>query len=192
MEFRRKNIRLPRPCYTGPQWYFLTACTQDRVPRFWDAGLVAKTLGLLVEESQANGLAIQAYCFMPDHLHLLTNGTRVTADCLRFVKVFKQRSAYAFKQETGLRLWQHKPYDHILRRDESWEAVAYYIWMNPVRKGLRKRPQDWPFSGSQTVDWCRLLTPPEELWVPPWKTNAGLKPAAARGERRAIRSSAGL
>ena len=145
MKFRRKNIRLPGPCYIGPQWHFLTACTQDRVPRFWDGRLVAEALGFLIEESQTNGFAIQAYCFIPDHLHLLTNGTHAEADCSRFVKVFKQRSAYAFRRETGLRLWQHKAYDHILRPGERWEAVASYIWMNPVRKGLCKRPQDWPF-----------------------------------------------
>jgi hypothetical protein len=33
MEFRRINIRLPATSYIGRQWYFLTACTQDRVPR---------------------------------------------------------------------------------------------------------------------------------------------------------------
>jgi REP-associated tyrosine transposase len=172
MKFRRKNIRLPRPSYIGPQWYFLTACTQDRVPRFEDATLVEQTLSCLDSESETQGFAVQAYCFMPDHLHVLTNGTHAAADCLSFVKIFKQRSAYAFKQATGLRLWQHKPYDHILRPDERWEAVAYYIWMNPVRKDLCNRPQDWPFSGSRTVDWRRLLTPPAELWVPPWKNPA--------------------
>jgi putative transposase len=169
MEFRRKNIRLPAPCYIGPQWYFLTACTQDRVPRFRGAGLVAEALGFLVEESQSNGFAIQAYCFMPDHLHWLTNGTHAAADCLRFVKLFKQRSAFAFKQKSRQRLWQYKPYDHILRAHERWEAVAWYIWMNPVRKGLCARAEDWPFSGSLTVDWKRLLKPPEEIWTPPWK-----------------------
>jgi hypothetical protein len=95
-------------------------------------------------------------------------------------------------QETGgngLRpVWQHRPYDHILRPDESREAVAYYIWMNPVRKGLCTRPEEWPFSGSLTVDWKRLLTPPENLWVPPWKREmrrgADLKVGATSGQRQ--------
>jgi putative transposase len=169
MEFRRKNIRLERPCYIGLQWYFLTACTQDRVPRFLDGHLVAETLALLRKESQANRFAVQAYCFMPDHLHVLTNGTDLTADFLRLIKIFKQRSAFAFKQNSGLRLWQHQSYDHVLRQDESWQAVAYCIWMNPIRKNLCGRPEEWPSSGSDTVDWHRLMTPPEELWKPPWK-----------------------
>jgi putative transposase len=169
MKFRRKNIRLPGACYVGPQWYFLTNCTQDRIPRFHDGTVVTEVLDFMVAESQTYGFALQAYCFMPDHLHLLTNGTHKAADCLGFVKTFKQRSGYAFKQRTLKRLWQVRPYDHILRPNESWEAIAYYIWMNPVRKGLCARPEDWPFSGSLTVDWKRLLTPPANPWVPPWK-----------------------
>jgi REP element-mobilizing transposase RayT len=169
MKFRRKNIRLPPSCYLGPQWYLLTTCTLGRIPRFQDGRLVAEALGFLVEEAHTHGFDIQAYCFMPDHLHLLTNGAHPAADCLTFVKTFKQRSGFAFKQRTRERLWQDRPYDHILRPDESWEAVAYYIWMNPVRKGLCGRPEQWPFSGSLTVDWKRLLTPPRNPWVAPWK-----------------------
>ena len=130
---------------------------------------MAEALGFLVEEAHTHGFGIQAYCFMPDHLHLLTNGMQPAADYLTFVKTFKQRAGFAFKQRTREGLWQDRPYDHILRPDESWEAVAYYIWMNPVRKGLCTRPEEWPFSGSLTVDWKRLLTPPKNPWVPLWK-----------------------
>jgi hypothetical protein len=34
LNFRRRRIRLPRTSYIGTQWYFLTTCTLDRVPRF--------------------------------------------------------------------------------------------------------------------------------------------------------------
>ena len=169
MEYWRKNIRLPRSNYIGHQWYFLTTCTQNRVPSLQDGALVDEHINLLVQGAREECFGIQAYCFMPDHLHLLVSGTHETSDCLKFVYGFKQRSAFAFKRATGKKLWQHKPYDHILRPDERWEAVAYYIWMNPVRKGLCACPEDWPHSGSYTMDWKRRLTPPEELWVPPWK-----------------------
>ncbi len=169
MEFKRKNIRLQRACYIGRRWYFLTACTQDRIPWLRDAPLVDEQLGLLTDTARQEVFDLQAYCFMPDHLHLLVNGTRGTSDCLAFTHRFKQRSAHAFKQRTGRRLWQHKSYDHVLRQRERWQAAAYYMWMNPVRKGLCDRPEQWPFSGSQTMDWRQLLTPPCEFWVPPWK-----------------------
>jgi len=100
---------------------------------------------------------------MPDHLHLLVSGREPDSDCLALINGFKQVTGYRFKQQTRQRLWQHKPYDHILRPDESWEAVAWYIWMNPVRQGLCAQPQDWPFSGSWTVDWRQLLAPPGKI-----------------------------
>ncbi len=127
MEFRRKNIRLPRAHYLGRQWYFLTVCTEDRVPSLQNAARVDEHLELLTAGAKAQCFEIPAYRFMPDHLHLLVSGTHEASDCLAFIYGFKQRSAYAFKQHSGERLWQHKPYDHILRPRERWEAVAYYI-----------------------------------------------------------------
>ncbi|HUZ47819.1 MAG TPA: transposase [Terriglobia bacterium] len=166
--FHRKNIRLPRVYYSGRQWYFLTACTQDRVPRFHEPGLVSRQLALLTEQAQKNLIDIIAYCFMPDHLHLLAAGASDDSDGLAFMRTFKQRSGFAFQRSSGESLWQHKFYDHILRSREPWEAVAGYIWMNPVRKGLCASPDEWPFSGSQTVDWKRLLRLPVPSWTPPW------------------------
>jgi REP-associated tyrosine transposase len=178
MEFRRKNIRLQRTSYLGLQWYFLTACTQDRVPRLRDAVLVSDHLKFLVERAAADYFAIQAYCFMPDHLHLLVSGTSDESDCMGFMNGFKQKSAFMFKQQRGERLWQHKTFDHILRPNDRWEGVAYYIWMNPVRKGLCLNPGDWPFSGSKTIDWKSLLRPSQEAWVPAWKRTTVVRSAA--------------
>ncbi len=168
-DFHRKHIRLSAPRYIGLKGYFLTMCTEGRLIRFRNAELVKSLLGLLSQSSKAAGFVISAYCFMPDHLHILTGGVREDSDLLKFTKGFKQRSGYLYRQSTGERLWQKKYYDHILRPNERWEAVAWYIWMNPVRKELCARPEDWPFSGSFTVDWRTLLAPPEEPWIPPWE-----------------------
>ena len=167
--FRRKNIRLPATHYVGRRWFFLTMVIEGRIERFSDAGLVAENLRVLTEDARSKRFAIPAYCFMPDHLHLLTNGIEDDADLLRFASGFKQESAFTFKQRAGARLWQKKYYDHILRADERWESVACYIWSNPVRKGLCKRAEDWPSSGSFTVDWRRLLSVGVDPWTPPWK-----------------------
>jgi putative transposase len=118
---------------------------------------------------------MQAYCFLPDHLHLLVSGTHDDSDLQVFVVGFKQRSAYAFRRKTGQRLWQYNYYDHVLQPDERWESVACYIWLNPVRKGLCERAESWPFSGSQTLDWRKLMTVGAAVWIPPWKKGVGPK-----------------
>ena len=186
MDFRCKNIRLPRTAYIGRHWYFLTTCTQDRIAALNNSGLVRELLGTLAGRADRERLAIQAYCFMPDHLHLLVSGESNDSECMAFINSFKQNSGFAFTQRTGQRLWQHKSYDHILRPGEPWGSVAFYIWMNPVRKRLCERPEEWPYSGSETVDWRRLLTPPEKLWTPPWKNrrSAGLQPGTVGGQTK--------
>jgi hypothetical protein len=103
---------------------------------------------------------------MSDHFHFLAEGLISSSDLLNFVKSFKLRTSRAYRQRTSSVLWQRKFYDHILRPDESPESVAWYIWMNPVRKGLSQQIGAYSFSGSFTS-----LFPPEvvpsKIWSPP-------------------------
>lgn len=106
---------------------------------------------------------------MPDHLHVLAKGTLDSSNLVSFANMFKQRTAHQFRREHHEALWQKRYYDHILRPRESIEAVACYIWMNPVRKGLCADPSAYPVSGSQTIDWIARSRVPS-AWLPPWKT----------------------
>jgi len=60
-------------------------------------------------------MTVLAYCFMPDHLHLLLEG-KEEDNLIRIMKMFKQISAYRYRQTSGEPLWQKGYYDHILRR----------------------------------------------------------------------------
>ena len=93
-------------------------------------------------------MGIIAYCFMPDHVHLLVEARGETADAIAFVHQAKQRSGYAVARAYGLKLWQPSFYDRILRREEATLSVARYILENPVRAGLVKSPGEYLFSGS--------------------------------------------
>ena len=81
------------------------------------------------------GFAISAYCFMPDHLHLVLTAADECADFQRFMANWKQRSGCHFKKLTGERLWQESYFDHVLRDEETWTAMKY-VFENPVRRGL--------------------------------------------------------
>ena len=95
---------------------------------------------------------------MPDHLHLLVEPTTPDADVLRFVTMFKQRTAFQHRRQGGPGLWQESFYDRVIRSEETTLSVAKYIWANPVREGLVARAEDWPYNGSDTFninDVCR-------------------------------------
>ncbi len=115
-----------------------------------------------------HGFRIHAYCVMPDHLHLLAEGSEDSSDLLAFIGRFKHQTAHNWAKRSGFILWQKKFYDHILRRTTSCDAVAWYIWMNPVRKALCCQPDEYPYSGSFTVNWKRAARP-TEAWLPFWK-----------------------
>lgn len=90
-----------------------------------------------------------AYCFMPDHLHLLVRSVE-EADLVAFVRLFKQLSGYDYRRSTGDQqvLWQTSYYDHVLRRGEDTLAVARYLWANPVRVRLVETAREYAYSGS--------------------------------------------
>jgi putative transposase len=169
-EFRRKNIRLHAENYKGPRGYFLTLCFHRR-QAFGGSPEIARWLIEAIKKPAAgNGFLVPAYCVMPDHVHLLVQGTQAESDLLRIVNAYKQVTAHEFQQKKNLRLWQFKFYDHILRPRESGDAIAWYIWMNPVRKGLCRLPQEYPWSGSFTKHWADQLNAFQEIeWTPPWK-----------------------
>src|SRR5579863_9373569 len=108
---------------------------------------------------------------MPDHLHFLARGASGSSDFLASVTAFKQRTTRMQKQRSALPLWQAKFYDHILRDADGIEAVAHYIWTNPMRKGLCPDAASYPLSGSQIIDW-KARTAASWMRCPPWKGGA--------------------
>ena len=43
--------------------------------------------------------------------------------------------------------WQEGFFDHLLRSEESEAQKWEYVRMNPVRAGLCRAPEDWPYQG---------------------------------------------
>lgn len=144
----RKRIRLARPTYDGWQAFAVTACTTHRRKTFVPAENVDEAIGALDDATTKFETHVLAYCFMPDHVHLLLEG-RCQTNMMDFVKLFKQLAGYRFKQRTGQKLWQKGYHDRIVRLEEDLVDYAGYIFANPVRKGLVSDPWEWPFSGGE-------------------------------------------
>ena len=143
--------------YCGPYRYFLTFCTHARARHFVIAAHVATVLEQILRAAADEHMAIVAYCFMPDHLHLLVEGSRDDSDCLSFIRRAKQFSGFYFKKAHGKQLWQRYGHERVLRSDERTLSVARYIFENPVRAGLAERVDDYPFLGSKTHAVSEIL-----------------------------------
>ena len=87
------------------------------------------------------------YVLMPDHGHALIGPTfpltisRVVQD----VKWLSARSLNRRRQASGP-VRQHPFWDRFVRHPREFGARLDYMHLNPVRKGLVKRAEEWPWS----------------------------------------------
>ena len=168
----RKDIRLAPDEYIGKRIYFLTICAENRHPIFGDGDRAMVAIEELKKVACRLKVLVHAYCIMPDHVHLLAECVTAETDVVKFVAQWKQGTGFALRHVLPRRFWQKGFCDHVLRRAEDSEAIAWYIWMNPVRKGIAFSPGEYPFSGSFTIPWPRGVAP-KEARTPPWKENDG-------------------
>ena len=155
--FTGRPERLKSFDYIGPYAYFLTFCTDFRHAAFQSAERVELVRTQILRASADEGFALLAYCFMPDHLHLLAWGERADASCRAFIKRSKQFSGFYYQKAFGRRLWQRYGYERVLRGDEGVLSVARYILENPVRARLSRSVRDYPFTGSERYSVDEIL-----------------------------------
>src|SRR5690349_14158541 len=156
-DFNRKNIRLGADRYRGRALYFVTLCFQDRRRLGANPRLAFWLTANLRKHASRCAVWIHPYCSMPDHMDPLRAGAAEESNLVNFIESFKQETAVEFARRTHRRLWQFKYYDRILRASDAVDRVAWYIWQNPVRKGLCPTPIDYPFLGSFTEGGVKLL-----------------------------------
>ena len=158
--FPRRPGRIRGFSYIGFHRYSVTICTHLRKPIFEDRCAVASVLLTIRQCSAVFGFAVPAYCFMPDHLHLVITATTDASDFQRFMSNWKQRSGYEFKRRTRQPLWQESYFDHVLRDDDETKTAVKYVLENPVRKGMVTGFEDYPYSGSDVYGALEL----RDLW----------------------------
>jgi putative transposase len=132
----------------GKQRYSLTFSTFRRQAIFTNQGIVDVVLEQILRAACDADVAVMAYCFMPDHCHLLVRGLDETVSLPNFVKRAKQLSGCHGKHLAGCRIWQPGYYERTLRLADRTDDAIDYILNNPVRAGLTPTAADYPFSAT--------------------------------------------
>jgi REP-associated tyrosine transposase len=119
--------------------YFVTLCVEDRKPVLSNVdsfkALNHATIAL-------KNWWVYAAMLMPDHLHL------IVAPLERDLAVGNMSAAikrWMRKELNADWKWQAGCFDRLLRTDESAQAKWEYIRENPVRAGLVKQWDEWPY-----------------------------------------------
>ena len=146
--FHRKDNRLALNLYLGNRAFFVTIQTAGNKRVFVSDAVVSHHVEALKRTAIKRDFDVIAFCYMPDHMHLLVSGKDVQSELTAFIRDYKQITGYHFKKQAGALLWQKSFYDHILRREDAFHEVVRYILANPVRKQMVEHPGDYPYSGS--------------------------------------------
>jgi len=95
--------------------------------------------------AQRGSAELVALCLMPSHCHMLVLPARERLSAwVGDWKALTTRSAWG----TGHRgtLWRRGFWDRMSRGQSEVRATCIYIVRNPVRAGLCREPEDWPWS----------------------------------------------
>jgi putative transposase len=132
--------------------YFLTLCTENRVPGLTDPAIAERLLTETHTMTADATWTLRAATIMPDHVHLLvTLGDRLPID--KSVNRLKAKTSALLKTHSPVLVWQRGFFDHKLRADEPLAAILHYIYLNPYRAQLCARTTQWPWFYCRAEEW---------------------------------------
>ena len=144
---------------------------------------------LIAESCRAAGVAAWGYCLMPNHVHLILvpqdeDGLRAAlGDAHR-----RYSRRVNFREGWRGYLWQGR-FASVAMDEAHLLACARYVELNPVRAGLVRRAQDWPWSSAKAHlagrDDALVRVAPMQNRVADWRELLGQ--GLGEAERDAIR-----
>ncbi|MGA2221753.1 MAG: 8-amino-7-oxononanoate synthase [Verrucomicrobiia bacterium] len=161
---RRGRVSIPEQCY------FVTTCTKGRRPIFQSHEAASMAVGALRWLRDQGRVRLLGFVIMPDHLHVaFALRTQSRQECrshtksaessscgrdipvatlAKMMKLLKGYTSHEIKKRFNIAdsIWQNGYHDHLLRDRRDFESRLAYMHDNPVRKGLVKSAEEYPFS----------------------------------------------
>ncbi len=126
---------------------------QERAgPTYLRRPAIAKVVIASIRKGAPGDYLLHTWVVMPNHVHLLLTPKMDPAVALRRLKGASARAASQLIGLTGQPFWQDESHDHLVRSQEEFERIQGYILQNPVRAGLARVQEDYP--------WSSLSIPP--------------------------------
>ena len=165
---KEKKHRLEKKFYRGFVRATFTICIKDKKKLFYRGlynaqpevcgyQIVSLFNEILKEILAKQKIKNWVYVYMPDHLHLILEGSDEKSNLLKAIYFFKQKTGFWLSKNMRQFCWQKDFYDHIHRKDEDLKKQIRYILDNPVRAGLVKNWEEYPFKGSLDYDLEDIL-----------------------------------
>jgi putative transposase len=117
---------------------------------FRDSTDYERYLFFLSKYSEEKEVAVLAYCLMPNHIHLLVRPSdeESLAKMMQGITLCYSKYFNEANGRTG-RLWECRYHSTVIDGDSYLWTVSRYIENNPVRVGIVKRPEEYPYSSAR-------------------------------------------
>jgi putative transposase len=139
-------------------------------------------LRLLVEANERLPLRILGYALLPNHFHLVLwpRGNGDLSRWMQWLLTSHVRRYHRHYHGSG-HVWQGRFKAFPIKQDEHLLAVLRYVERNPLRAGLVRRAETWPWS---SLSWRRSGRRPDLLssWPIPCPRNWVARVNAAQSE----------
>ncbi len=96
--------------------------------------------------SYKDQFVLHEFVAMPNHVHMLIFPKADVAQIMHHLKLRTAQKANRILNRLGHSFWQSESFDHWCRSVAEMAKIRQYIVMNPVKAGLVRKPQSWP--------WC--------------------------------------
>lgn len=113
---------------------------------------IAQLLVTSLHYRDEHAFHLDAFSILPNHAHLvfkpiLKQGNQYHSlpQILHSLKLHTALEANKILARKG-QFWQHESYDHVVRDEAEWQRIVQYVVYNPVKAGLVKEWQDWPWT----------------------------------------------
>ena len=152
---KRKPNRIPHFDYSTPGAYFVTICTQDKLPllctivggcaldapdvRLSRSGEIVQKY--ILSGNRIPGVIVEKYVIMPNHIHLIllveagarTGTSRAPSPTNAVVPHFVSTLKRFCHRDIGKKIFQRSYHDHVIRNEASYLKIWQYIDTNPIR-----------------------------------------------------------
>jgi putative transposase len=142
--------RLPRVVLPGIP-HHVTQRGNGRQRTFFEEGDYALYLDLLADAAERAQTKVWSYCLMPNHVHIILCPQDEDGLWRTFGELHRRYTGFinARRRKTG-HLWQGR-FGSVAMDEAHFVTALRYVALNPVRAGMVRRAQDWPWSSTRAL-----------------------------------------
>jgi putative transposase len=140
-------MAIPHRGWTSNSTYFVTASCWEKQCLMQSDRMAQLFLDVLHHYREQKKYLLHEFVVMPNHFHLLITPGETLERAMQLVK-----GGFSFRAKKelmiGSEIWQTSFFDRRVRDMGEFEKMRHYIRENPVRAGLIKVAEEYPYGSA--------------------------------------------